>query len=538
MPTITFAKADLEKALGRSINEKILERISFLGMPVEHVDDKEIVIEVSPNRPDVLSLHGFSRAMRSFLGIKIGLQKYTAKPSSYKVIIDKQVQQVRPFTVCAVVKGLKLTDEKIRELIDLQEKVHITFGRNRKKIALGIYPLEKIKFPIRYTAKKPEDIEFFPLEINKKLTANQILALHPTGRKYAHLLEGQKLYPLFIDAKNQIMSMPPIINSNTVGKIDLQTKEVFIECSGFDFSYLSKSLNMIVAALIDMGGVAYQVTLQYVTKKVTPQLEPERMKLDPAYAEKILGVPLKPAQVKILLERMGFGYDGKTASIPSYRADILHPIDLVEDIAIAYGYENIPEKIPHVATIGKEDAAAVYENKIRDVLTGYGLLEVKNFSLTNKKEQQEMVLQNRPVLEIENAFSEEYSVLRRSFLPSLLATLKRNKHNEFPQHIFEIGTVFKDDCKEERRLCIALCNTDTDFTKIKQILDGLMQALNKPFVLEEAKDYASFINGRVAIVKVNNVNVAHIGEVHPQVLTNFELEMPVAVLEMNLELMK
>jgi phenylalanyl-tRNA synthetase beta chain len=540
MTNIAFNKKALEKQLNKKISDKLLlERVPFLGTPIENMTSEEITIEVNPNRPDFLSLPGFSRALSSFLGFKTGLKIYKAQKSNYAVHIDESVNKVRPFTVCAVVKGITFTDEKIKEVIDLQEKLHITYGRNRKKMALGIYPLEKIKFPITYTALSPEQIKFKPLEFDKALDASQILALHPTGKKYGHLLDGNKKYPVFVDANKNIMSMPPIINSDNVGKISKTTKDVFIECSGFDFAYLSKALNMVVCALSDMQGTIYEVTLQYEKKKITPELHPESMELDMNYVNKIIGVALKPEEIKKMLAKMGYGMEKNKVLIPCYRADIMHPIDLIEDIAIAYGYENIPLVIPTVASTGKEDDFESFKNKIRDILIGAGLLEVKNFALSNLLSQNKKVMEDKKTVELESAFSEDYNVLRRHILPSIMETLQRNKHREYPQNIFEIGIVFqaKSEIVENDRLGIALCHTDADFTKIKQILVVLMQELALSYTMSNVskEEFPSFIQGRIGSVKVNNEQIAHLGEISPEVLERFEMEMPVAYLELNLE---
>ena len=255
MPTITLNKKTVEELAGKKLPlDKLKDSISMLGTDLESVNEEEIVVEIFPNRPDLLSEQGFARALSSFINVKTGLRDYKAKKSNYKVIIDKSVKDVRPYTACAVVKNLKFNEEKIREVIQIQEKLHVTYGRNRKKVAIGIYPLEKIKFPIKYLAKKPQEIKFMPLESKREMNGLQILSQHPTGREYGYLLEGKKLFPIFVDGNNEVMSMPPIINSEKTGKITEKTKEVFIECSGFDFEVLSKCLNMIITAFADMKG--------------------------------------------------------------------------------------------------------------------------------------------------------------------------------------------------------------------------------------------------------------------------------------------
>jgi phenylalanyl-tRNA synthetase beta chain len=213
MPTVTLNRKVVDKLIGKKLSDdKLKERISFLGTDLENLDAKEIHVEIFPNRPDMLSEQGFSRALSSFIGTKPGLKKYSVKKSNHKVIVEESVKEVRPYTACAIVKNLKFDHEKIKEIIQIQEKLHITYGRNRKKCAIGVYPFEKIKTPIRFIAKKPQEIKFQPLESKKELTGLQILSQHPTGRDYGHLLEGKDKFPIFVDANDNVLSMPPIIN--------------------------------------------------------------------------------------------------------------------------------------------------------------------------------------------------------------------------------------------------------------------------------------------------------------------------------------
>ncbi|HYD03254.1 MAG TPA: phenylalanine--tRNA ligase subunit beta [Alphaproteobacteria bacterium] len=541
MPTIKYNKKMLMELLGRRISDDVLaEKITYLGTALEEMGDNEITVEIFPNRPDLLSEHGMARALLAFMDIKPGFKKYDVKKSGVKVVVDKSVKTIRPYTACAVVKGLKLSDEKIREIIQIQEKLHGTYCRNRKKAAIGVYPLEHIKPPIYYKALHPEEIRFKPLDLNKDLTGSQILAIHPTGREYGHLLEGKDKYPVFLDSKQNVLSMPPIINSNNVGKITATTRDVFVECSGFEFDYVHTCLNMVVTALSDMGGSIYSVDVSYPDKKyVTPELSGKEIKFDPAYTAKILGFDLKEADIKKLLSRMGHEYKGKKVLVPNYRADILHPIDLVEDIAIAYGYQNIVGTTSNFSSRAQERPIESFKNKLRDILVGLGLIEVKNYHLTNKDAQSRLMNYNVEVAELENSVTQNYDVLRAWITPCLMETLKSNKHYDYPQNIFEVGTVFKLDSSmdigvsENDRLAIGLCGNDANFTKIKQVLDVIMDALSLKYEITDT-EHSSFIKGRTGRVLVNGAKIAYIGEIHPQVLSNWSIEMPVAVLELNL----
>jgi phenylalanyl-tRNA synthetase beta chain len=541
MPTLKYNKKTILELIGRKISDEQLgNRISFLGTGFEGINDHEIEVEIFPNRPDLLSEQGMARALSAFMDIKPGFKKYDVKKSGVKVVVDKSVKDIRPYTACAIVKGLKLSDDKIKELIQIQEKMHITYGRNRKKAAIGIYPLEHIKPPIYYKALYPEEIRFKPLDMNKDLSGSQILAIHPTGREYGYLLEGLAKYPIFVDSKQSIMSMPPIINSNNVGKITLLTKDVFVECSGFDFNYLHTCLNIIVTALADMGGQIYNVEVQYPDKKyVTPNLSGREIKLEVEYINQKLGLNLKEADVKKYLGRMGHDYKNKKVLVPNYRSDILHPIDLVEDIAIAYGYENFNGTTSDFSTTAHERPIEIFNNNLRMILIGLGFIEIKNYHLTNKDAQSKLMNYAIDVVELENSVTQEYNVLRAWMTPSLMETLKYNKHYDYPQNIFEIGTVFRLDnsydtgVHETQRLGIALCGSDANFTKIKQILDVICEALNIKYDLTDT-DHKSFIKGRAGRVVVNDAKIAYIGEIHPQVLMNWSIDMPVAILEINI----
>ena len=422
MPTVTLNRKIVDTLLGKKLSdEKLKDRISMLGTDLEKLDDKEIIVEVFPHRPDMLSEQGFTRALSSFLGIKKGLREYNAIKSDYRVIIDKSLKRIRPFTACAVVKGLKLDDANIEEIINIQEKLHITFGRNRKKVAIGVYPFEKIKMPIKFLALEPSKIRFKPLDSNKEMNANEILEKHKAGREYGYLLDGLDKFPVFLDGNNKVLSMPPIINSEDVGRITNKTKDIFVECSGSDFEVMSRCLNILVCAFADMGGKIYSMQLEYPGyKKITPELKHQEMKLDVNYVNKLLDLKLKEKNLKELLEKMGHSYKNGRVIIPAYRVDILHSMDLVEDIAIAYGYENFDPQIPNIATIGEENDFEKFKSKVANFLIGFGLNEVSTYHLSNKKEQCENTLLNINCIEVEKAKSGDYNVLRFWMIPSLL----------------------------------------------------------------------------------------------------------------------
>ena len=529
MPTITLDKKDLMNLIGRTIpDEKLKDRISMLGTDLEKVTNHEIEVEIFPNRPDMLSAEGFARALSSFMGIKKGLKEYRISKSTYRSKKDKKVASVRPYAVNAVVKNINLNDVTIKSLMQVQEKLHASHGRNRKKVSIGVYNLDKIKFPLTYTTK-PKSFKFTPLESSREMSISEILEKHPKGRDYKHLLENFKECPIWLDATNQVLALVPIINSEET-KVDSKTKDLFIDVTGTDLAACEQALNIIVTSLADRGGKIYEVKVDNVSY---PNLKSKKLKLKREYINKILGLDLTEKQIKDLLSRMGINYSSGFALIPSHRTDILSEVDLAEDIAIAYGYENFVAEIPNVATIAEENEFEIYKNKVCNILSNSGLIETNTYNLTNKLAQTKLMnLKNLKLVEISNALNEDYNVLRAWMVPSLLEVLKNNKHYDYPQKIFEAGTIFVDG-KEKTRLAVLLASQKTTFTDIKQILDIIFSALGLTYEMKDT-NHDSFIPGRVGRVTCKNKEVAYIGEMHPQVISNFTLETPVAALELNL----
>jgi len=540
MANIKIPKKNFEKDIGK-LDKEMQNKIAMFGTTLENFDEKEIELEIFPNRPDLLSYQGFKRSFLAFLEKKTGLQKYNLnKPEKdYKVIIDSSVKEIRPFTACAIIKELNLDDEKIKEIVEIQEKLHTTIGRKRKKLAIGIYPLEKVKLPIYYTALEPDKINFIPLESQKIMSGLEILQKHPTGKEYAQILAGKAKFPIFIDSNKNILSMPPIINSQLTGKVTKDTKEVFLECSGFDFKILNKCLNIFITTLADMGGKIYQMELKYSKKQITPDLNPEKEKISIENANKTLGLNLNEKQVKILFEKMGYNYSKPYVEVPAWRMDILHEVDLIEDLAIAYGYENFKPEIPKISTIGQENPKEPLKRKISEILTGLGMLEVSNYHLTSKKNQfikmGVLEKQTKDFIEIEESKT-EYTILRQDLSHYMLKILSENVDAEYPQKIFEIGKVFdsKEILDEKERIAGAI--TPGNFTEAKQILEYLFRTIGLRIELKEPKENPiHFIEGRVANIILDDKEIGFIGEVHPKILKNWKIKMPVALFELNQE---
>jgi len=540
MANIKFSKKVFEKEIGK-LDEKMKEKISLFGTPLESITDEEIELEIFPNRPDLLSYQGFKRSFLAFLGKKIGIKQYKPNPpeKDYYVDINSSVENVRAYTACAIVKKLKLDENKIKELIEIQEKIHTTLGRKRKKIAIGIYPLEKIKLPITYKATEPDKIKFIPLEFHKEMSGLEILQKHPTGKEYAPLLAGKAKFPIFIDANQNILSMPPIINSELTGRITKKTKEVFIECSGSDFELLKKTLNIIVTTLSEMGGTIYQMELKYSKKQITPEFKNEKMKISLDKIKKILGIKIDEKTMKNCLEKMGHNYSKGEVEFASWRTDIFNEIDLIEDVAIAYGYENFSSTIPKTSSIGFENPKEIIKRKISEIFIGLNFLEISNYHLTRKKDQFLKMgfseKQEKKFVEIKGSKT-DYTILRKDLSHYLLKVFSENVDEEYPHKIFEIGKAFeeKNSIIEKERIAAAI--SPGNFTQVKQILEYFFKMIGKKIELSEPKETPPhFINGRTASIIYNNKEIGFVGEIHPKILKNWKIKMPVALFELTLD---
>ncbi|MFH0711316.1 MAG: phenylalanine--tRNA ligase subunit beta, partial [Candidatus Aenigmatarchaeota archaeon] len=344
MPKLEISYSDLCSLIGKKIPiEKLKEDILFSKGEIDSVEGDLLKVDLKDsNRPDLWSAEGVAREIQGRVTSKVGLPDYEIAKGDLVVKVDKKVSSVRPLTVCAVVKGLKIDQNVLSQMIQLQEKVATTFGRNRKEVAIGVYDYHKIKPPIRYTTVEPEGIRFVPLEFKERMTPKEILEKHPKGKEFGHLLEGCKEYPIFIDAADEVLSLPPVINSDYTGKVEESTRDVFIECSGFNFKFLVPALNVLIAALADRGGKIESVRVEYPDRSIyTPDFTPKKASVDVNFIKKVSGLNLNQKEiVKLLLQaRYNPTVNGKRIEVlyPAYRQDIMHPRDVVEDVMISYG---------------------------------------------------------------------------------------------------------------------------------------------------------------------------------------------------------
>jgi phenylalanyl-tRNA synthetase beta chain len=547
MPTIEVSHRDLCNLIGKEMTaEELKNCINFAKSEVDAVDGDLLKIEVKDaNRPDLWSSEGIAREIRGKLS-KGGLPEYSVKKSDVVVKVDRSVAKVRPYTVCAVVKKLKISPEFLSQIIQLQEKVAGTLGRNRKEVAIGVYDYDRIKPPIKFTTVKPDGVRFEPLDFAEKMTPREILEKHPKGKEFGHLLAGKKEYPIFIDSRNEVLSIPPIINSNYSGKVTEDTKNVFIECSGFNFKFLMPALNVIVAAMAERGGQIESVKVVYPDKTIyTPDLTPKKTFVFVEYIKRISGLKLTEKEIHKLLEQARYKIVKKGEKIellyPAYRQDVMHQRDIVEDVIISYGYNKIAPESLKLKTAGGESKREIFSNRVAGVMNNLGFQEILSYILTNKTHLfGKMNLKEEKVAEIENIVSENWCVFRNWLLPSLMEFLSNNLHVEYPQKIFEVGdVVLLDDSKETktrnaRKIAVAIADSRISYENISSVLDAFLTNLGIKYKLV-ARNHSSLIPGRSAEVLIKGKSIGFVGEIHPAVLANWKIEMPVAVFEIEIE---
>ncbi|MCX8162974.1 MAG: phenylalanine--tRNA ligase subunit beta [Candidatus Micrarchaeota archaeon] len=512
------------KALS-SLNEKELEEIlSSIGVPIESKTTTEWELEITPNRPDLLSVEGLARACYCFKYSK--LKPYRAIQSDLNLFVDSSTKNVRPYIGGALIKNLKLDQNFLNSLIQLQEKIHQTLGRKRKKVAIGLHDISKAQPPFFYYATS-SDIKFVPLGFDRELSCSQILTEHPKGQEYGHLIKGK--YPILEDSKKNVLSFPPIINGE-FSKVSLDTHTLFIDCTGTDEKTILFVVNILCAVFADRGAQVYQIK---INKKPYPLFKELKTKYNFNFSNKILGLNLSLKKHKSLLLKMGHKLQKNFVLSPSFRADILDTIDIVEDLAIAYGYNNFKPTLPDFFSIGQEEKNYDW---LAQLLVGAGFLEVCSWILTNKNVLHKAEC-SKAYVEVSNPLTEEFSTLRNWLYPNFLEIFSISKSSKMPQKIFEIGPVFiqeENKIIQKTNCCFAICSPKANLTELISTLKSIFSLVNLDYKLEKTSN-ETFIEGRIGKILINKKPVGLIGEIHPKILENFSIEQPVVVCEFCLD---
>uniref|UniRef100_A0A6M2F3M4 phenylalanine--tRNA ligase n=1 Tax=Populus davidiana TaxID=266767 RepID=A0A6M2F3M4_9ROSI len=593
MPTVSVGRDRLFSALGKSYSQEEFEDLCFkFGIELDDVttekaiirkerhldeedggvgdDDGEIIykIEVPANRYDLLCLEGIAQALRVF-NEEQQTPTYTLasipKDSMLKMHVKPQTSSIRPFVVCAVLRDITFDEASYNSFIDLQDKLHQNICRRRTLVAIGTHDLDTLQGPFTYEALHPKSINFVPLKQEKSFRADELMEFYKSDmklKKFLHIIENSPVFPVIHDSKRTVLSLPPIING-AHSAITLKTKNVFIECTATDLTKANIVLNTMVTIFSAYCQRKFEVEPVEVIYSdgrsfIYPDLSVYNMEVPLSYITSSIGVSLEAEKVTSLLNRMQLRAEHSVlddnkcninVSVPPTRSDILHPCDVMEDVAIAYGYNDIPKRrLPSMKPLPLnqlEDLirAEIAMNGFTEVLTWILCSNRENFALLNREDDRSSAVI------IGNPRSSDFEAVRTSLMPGALKIIGHNKDHPKPIKIFEVGDVaFLDESKDvgatnRRHLAALYCGTNSGFELIHSLLDRIMEVLGTPFVpisdntgyYIQRSDAPEFLPGRQASIIYKGKHIGDFGIVHPQVLNNFVITDPCSFLEIDIE---
>jgi phenylalanyl-tRNA synthetase beta chain len=586
MPVIEVDPGELRELTGvRVDDEKLLADLFGLGIEFEgETDNGEFKLEFEPDRLDWLSVEGLARALRYHYGEARGVYVPDTNDPEWTVEV-RDTPPERPYVTAAVVRGLDLDTDSLASLIQLQEKLHATMGRGRSKGAIGVHDLTMLKGApatttadtpgdgpdagasrgrargksLTYTSMDPDDERFVPLESNEEMSPRAVTERHHIGTEYAGLVVDLERYPAIYDDIG-LFSFPPVVNGRRT-EVTADSRDLLVEMTGTDQWTIDRMLTIVCYALSARGGQIERVDVQYAPdapgeragdRLDRPDLAVRRKSLPHDRIESVLGRSFDTETVLDCLERSGLEATHDAGSyeveIPPYRVDVLHPIDVVDDIGRAYGFNDLQPRYPDVSTVGGRHERSRLEDATRETLVGLGFEDLLNFYMTNEMELFERTNLDpgddafgagQPVT-IREPYSGEYTVLRTWALPSLLQVLENNTHRPYPQHLSEVGLVAVCDDSENtgvaeyRTVAAVLADPEASYEDARARLQALVRAFGAQLETPPT-DHPTFIDGRSASVVVDGESVGVVGELHPEVLVGHDLELPVAAFELRLD---
>lgn len=544
MPTISVDQALIERLMAKHgyqhDTEYLADNLPLLGTDIDKCDAETLDIEIFPNRPDLLSGETLSRAIRNFIHHAPATPNLVVKKGDLELIVDSELKEIRPVILGAVVRGVNPGSSKIesdafiKSLMDHQEKLHFALGRGRKRASIGVHDLAKIKPPFLVKAVT-NDTQFTPLSMDDEMSIKQILLEHPKGIDYAHLLDGLEKYPVIVDAESRILSFPPIINGDHT-TVTADTTEFFIDVTGWDYRSCEACLMLIAMQLEEYGGTieSVKVTSCDGLVKHLPNGDAIEHKLPTQLLNGLIGDTLEENQISSAINRMGGTLISKDdeyikLSMPRWRFDILHPVDLLEDIAIGHGYENLGTDIaksPMTAVPRKDNNIL---RRIRDSMQGLGMMQIQSLTLSNDLDQFTLMRWDNvgEVTRITNPITIDHTLLRQYLMPGLLRLLSSNRHHDLPQSVYELGTVVRGH-HNSTRLAFLVAERSGGFAAIRGKIQAFLRDLGSQDheIVPLPDNEGPWLAGRAAKVSVNGIHIGCFGEIDPNVAEQFELKVP------------
>ncbi len=548
MPVIELSLLSLKaRAKNKVSEEEIFEALPYIGLDIEDREKDLVRVEYSPNRPDFCSEVGIARSLMGLIGVEKGIQNYKFPKSEIKISVEGyEIRSVRPY-IFSLYASLNVSEQVIKQLIVMQEDLHNGLGRRRSMVAIGIHNGSMVKPPIKYFATSDDSFSFVPLGSTTKMSIREIVKGTEQGKVYGRIL-SRGLYPLLIDSSGNTLSMPPIINGELT-KLKEGNRSIFVDVTATDKTAGETTIAIIASMLADIHAKVESVTVQYEngSRQLTPNMKPQTMRFDLRLTNEILGLKLRYKQAKAALEKTRLGLvSPRQARIPRYRSDIIHPIDLAEEVELGYGVSKLGPQRTRTDLAGSLREKTEQIRKLVDVLVGLGLTQIENLSLTSRNE---IGFDENQNLKVENAKSQSYEFLRREALPSLLQVLGQSTHEEYPQRVFEEVAIFRKSPHvdtqviEEEHIAAAIADSEANYTVMKSVSDGFFRlALDASDLVmyESAFDPGPiFAYGRTAtlslVKKGKKTRIGSIGEVSPEALDSLGLRVPVVAFEINLE---
>ena len=541
MPVVELNLSRLQKLVGKNVNEKqILDSLPFLGLDIESMEGNIVRVEYSPNRPDYSTDFGIALGLQGILGISKGMLRLDIrKQGKYEIKVDSSTSRIRPFVTGIIARNGSLDNESVKQIINMQEDLHFGLGRKRKKSSIGIHDLDSIFFPLKYSTTS-RDHRFIPLNSTKESSISEILQNSEVGSDYGSILGQSAKVPIIIDSKGQTISFPPIINA-ALTTVTTKTKNILVEVTGIDKQSAEDMLSVVVTIL---QGAGFQFSQLKVSgsKNSTPNFVPRSIIVDADSVNKILGLNISGSMLLSCLKkcRLDATMKGKKIQciIPRYRFDIFGGMDIVEEVALGYGIDNLKPAWPASVHIGEKNMTSEKLDSISRLMTGFGFMETLNSTLTSKQILYQMSNRDSSqIISVTSSKSQEHTILRDSILPELLENLSKNIHETYPQKFFESGIVFSkgSPIKETTNLACVTASEETNFSEMKAVLQSLLRiGFNIECETKTLSKHALFSQGRVAEIIVNKKIVGYIGELDSKVLENFRIRTRVVAFELKL----
>jgi len=537
MPTISVEQSLLRKFVesrGRVHNvEDMAFRLPLMGTDIDTCDEDVLDIEIFPDRPDLLSPETLFHGMMPFLHDSPPNPRLSVTPGTISMRVSPDLADVRPVILGAVVRGVDIDEDIIKRLMEHQEKLHFALGRGRKRASIGVHDLATIAPPFRVEAVS-RDHSFIPLAMDDEMTIDEILEKHPKGVDYAHLLQGMDKVPIIFDANDAVLSFPPIINGDHT-TVTTDTRDLFIDVTGLDIRACESALMLICLQLSILGGDIESVRVNACDgTEWSINGSPKQHNVERALVEGILGNPFSDDEIENAIRRMGGVYNGDSSgilsiSMPRWRYDILHPIDLVEEIAIGHGYDDLAYDVPKAPLTAIPRKDGHLRRRIREALQGLGLIQIQSLTLSNDADQFTSVRwkADGSITRMTNPITTEHTILRQNIIPGLLRLLAANRHHDLPQGVYELGTVVIDH-KNRERFAFLVAERAGGFAKLRGRIQALIRDLGCDEWSLEPIENGPWLSGRSASIVVNGVVVGECGEIDPHVSETFELNVPMS----------